>query len=234
VSPHGSSTAPEAGVREAVQDARVEGAVAMLAAVGLLVVNGAVGRSQDWGFPGVPWWTWLMLPIPEVLLLVALVVSTLGGVRPGRHRDVVLILLGLLALASLAATGILIWGLATAELTAGQLLLNALVVWATNLIVFGLLFWELDEGGPLRRVTQGRTTPDFQFPQDQNPELAAAGWRPRLLDYLYVSLTNSLALSPTDAMPLSRRAKSLMGLESMISNVVVVLVIARAVNVLGT
>ena len=143
-------------------------------------------------------------------------------------------LLGFLAVGSLTATGLLMWALATAEITAGQLLLNALVVWGTNLIVFGLLFWELDEGGPLRRVTYGCVTPDFQFPQDQFPGLAPPGWRPRLLDYEYVSLTNSLALSPTDAMPLSRRAKSLMGLESLVSNALVVLVIARAVNVLGS
>ena len=66
---------------------------------------------------------------------------------PGRHRDLVIVLLGVLALASLTATGLLIWALATADLTAGQLLLNALVVWSTNLIVFGLLFWELDGVG---------------------------------------------------------------------------------------
>jgi uncharacterized membrane protein len=118
-------------------------------------------------------------------------------------------------------------------MSAGQLALHAMVVWLTNLIVFGLLFWELDGGGPLRRVTEKRVAPDFQFPQDQNPVLAGPSWHPRLLDYLYVSLTNSLAVSPTDAMPLSRRAKSLMGLESLISYVVVVLFIARAVNILG-
>jgi hypothetical protein len=67
-----------------------------------------------------------------------------------------------------------------------------------------------------------------------SPDRASTAWRPRLLDYVYLSLTNSLAFSPTDAMPLSRRAKSLMGLESLISTVVVLFVIARAVNVLNT
>ena len=112
-------------------------------------------------------------------------------------------------------------------------MLNALVVWLTNLIVFGLLFWELDGGGPLERVVHGRALPDFQFPQDQNPELARASWRPRLADYMYVSLTNSLAFSPTDAMPLSIRAKSLMSLETLISTLVVLFVIARAINALN-
>ena len=221
-------------IREAVRDARVEAAVAMLTALALLVVNGLVSRSQGWRLPGTPWWTWIVLAVPEVLLLILLVVSALGDVRPGRHRDVVIVLLGVLALASLTATGFLIWALATADLTAGQLLLNALAVWSTNLIVFGLLFWELDGGGPLQRVERGPEGPDFQFPQDVNPAVALTAWRPRLLDYVYLSLTNSLAFSPTDAMPLSRRAKALMGLESLISTVVVLFVVARAVNVLNT
>ena len=79
-------------------------------------------------------------------------------------------------------------------------------VWLTNAIAFGLAFWELDCGGPVARALAAeRPTPDFQFPQDENPELARDGWLPRLWDYLYVSLTNSIAFSPTDAMPLTRR-----------------------------
>lgn len=229
------SRAPtEDGIREAVLDARVEGAIAMMAAFALLGLNALVAQGEGWRLPGAPWWTWLLIAVPEVLLLVALVVSAVGGVRPGAHRNIVLGLLVFLALASLTGTAILIWGLATADFTAGQLLLNALVVWLTNVIVFGLLFWELDQGGPLQRLALARNVPDFQFPQDVNPDLAPSSWQPRLLDYLYVSLTNSLALSPTDTMPLSRTAKSLMALESAISNVLVVLVIARAVNVLGS
>ena len=230
----GSRPANADAIREAVRDARVEAAVAVLIALALLVVNGLVSRWQGWRLPGTPWWTWIVLAVPEVLLLILLVVSALGDVRPGRHRDLVIALLGVLTLASLTATGLLLWGLATADLTAGQLLLNALAVWSTNLIVFGLLFWELDGGGPLQRVARGSRGADFQFPQDVSPDRASTAWRPRLLDYMYVSLTNSVALSPTDAMPLSRRAKSLMGLESVVSTVIVVFVIARAVNVLNT
>ena len=172
-----------------------------------------MSRSQEWDLPGLPWWTWIALAVPELALLVLLVVSALGGVRPGWHRDGVVVLLVVLAAASLTATGLLIWALATEDLTAGQFLMNAaVVVVRTNLIVFGLLFLGARRGRPARRVVRGRATPDFQFPQDQNPDLAPAGWLPRLMDYLYVSLTNSFAYSPTDAMPLSRRAKALMGL----------------------
>ena len=86
----------------------------------------------------------------------------------------------------------------------------------------------------MRRALAGtsRGTPDFQFPQDENPELAATGWGPRLNDYLYVALTNSIAFSPTDAMPLTHRAKLFMGFEALIAAVTVLIVAARAVNIL--
>ena len=79
---------------------------------------------------------------------------------------------------------------------------------ADNVVVFAVLFWELEAGGPVARIRNPqRTTPDFQFPQDENPQLAAPGWRPQVSDYLYLSLTNSVAFSPTDAMPLVQRTR---------------------------
>ena len=93
---------------------------------------------------------------------------------------------------------------------------------------------EVTEARRERRAVAGRRKPDFQFPQDENPGLAQEGWYPRLEDYVYVALTNTIAFSPTDAMPLTRRAKALMALESGISVVAVLLVAARAVNVLGS
>ena len=97
---------------------------------------------------------------------------------------------------------------ARTSLSAGDLLAHGTVVWLTNIITFGLLFWQLDEGGPRLRAERGRPDPDFEFPQDAVPR---AGWSPRLSDYLYVSLTNAIAVSPTDTMPLTRRAKGLHG-----------------------
>jgi uncharacterized membrane protein len=175
--------------------------------------------------------------IPEAVLLCGLLVWGSGALLPGRRREVIVAALGFLALASLCGTVLLLTALvgsSTADLSAGNLLVHALVVWLTNMIVFSLLYWELDAGGPVRRAIGGRATPDFQFPQDQNPELASAAWRTALFDYVYVSLTNSMAFSPTDAMPLTRKAKSLMAVESLLANTIVVLVIARAVNVLGS
>ena len=120
------------------------------------------------------------------------------------------------------------------QMTGRQLLFSGVAVWLTNAIAFGLAFWELDCGGPVARaLSTAPRKPDFQFPQDENAQLARAGWAPRLWDYLYVSLTNSIAFSPTDAMPLTRPAKALMAAESTLSAITVLLVAARAVNILS-
>lgn len=209
----------------------------LVVAVALLVLLAVVSWIEGWELLSrIPWWTWLLIAVPELLLIGDL---SLGVRRPSfaESRRAALVLLGVLVCGNLAALAILIASLVTTsarQLGGGELLLSALVIWATNVIVFGLLFWELDHGGPVERTTGERTAPDFQFPQDENPALAAAGWRPEVWDYLYVSLTNSIAFSPTDAMPLSPPAKRLMGLGAILSAITVLLVAARAVNVLGS
>jgi hypothetical protein len=117
--------------------------------------------------------------------------------------------------------------------TGGQLLASAFVVLLTNVVTFAFAFWELDLGGPVARaMSEERTKPDFEFPQDDNPTVARPGWEPRLFDYVYVALTNVTAFSPTDVMPLTRLAKLLMAIESTVSITTVLVVAARAVNVL--
>ncbi|TFB70639.1 DUF1345 domain-containing protein [Cryobacterium glaciale] len=125
------------------------------------------------------------------------------------------------------------------------LLLAALQVWVTNVIAFALVYWELDRGGPVsRRHADRKDFPpaDFRFPQDEDhdaiEEVAARsslriGWVASFFDYVYFSLSNSMAFSPTDTMPLSLRAKALMALESFGGFVLLALVIARAVSLLG-
>jgi hypothetical protein len=146
------------------------------------------------------------------------------------------VLLGLLAVGNFAALGILVAGLVTAsttDLTGGELLLTGFAIYTSDVVVFGLVFWELEAGGPVaRRSAPERDAADFRFPQDDDQDTEV--WKPQVWDYLYVSLTNSIAFSPTDTMPLSLRAKGLMGLESFVSAVTVLLVAARAVNVLGS
>jgi len=145
------------------------------------------------------------------------------------------------------ALGQLIVQLVTATHENGPgLLLAALQVWATNVIAFGVLYWEIDRGGPVaRRRDQRADLPraDFRFPQDEDHDTidevragssAKSDWMPGYIDYLYFSATDSMAFSPTDVMPLSARAKSLMLLEAFAGFVILALVIARAVSLLGS
>ncbi|MGV8884975.1 MAG: hypothetical protein ACOH1T_05225 [Microbacteriaceae bacterium] len=126
-----------------------------------------------------------------------------------------------------------------------SLLLAALQVWVTNAIVFALIYWELDRGGPVTRTQAARSempAADFRFPQDEDHDAigevskrssAKLDWTASFIDYLYFSSTNSMAFSPTDTMPLSPRAKALMLLESFSGFVLLALVISRAVGLLG-
>ena len=101
------------------------------------------------------------------------------------------------------------------------------------MLLFSVWYWEMDRGGPVVRHLDPKALPDFQFPQMENPGLAPPGWRPGFVDYLYVSLTNATAFSPTDTMPLTQTAKLVMGVQSVAALVTVGLVVARAVNILG-
>ena len=125
------------------------------------------------------------------------------------------------------------------------ILLAALQVWLTNVIGFALLYWELDRGGPVARTQHSRDRlppADFRFPQDEDHDAVVevakgssvtSNWLPGFVDYLYFSLSDSMAFSPTDVMPLSHRAKLLMGLEAFAGFVLLALVIARGVSLLG-
>lgn len=106
-------------------------------------------------------------------------------------------------------------------------------VYVTTVIVFGIWYWEMDRGGPFARREGSKPYPDFMFPQMTERELAPPNWRPEFVDYLYVSITNVVAFSPTDTMPMTHRAKAMMTVQAMISFTTLALVIARAVNVLG-
>jgi hypothetical protein len=152
----------------------------------------------------------------------------------------------LIALANAVALALLVDQLVHSHTKqGGQLLLGAGQVWVTNMIVFALAFWELDRGGPVRRTRTPRPQvppADFRFPQDEDQDAIAevavrssakSDWSPAFLDYLYVSVTNSSAFSPTDTMPLSHRAKMLMATESVSAIVLSVLVIARGVSLLS-
>jgi hypothetical protein len=215
-------------------ESRWEAAPAVVVVIGLQLALALVSLELNWKLWGLPWWVWILSVGPEAVLLVALAwepaLRTLE--RIGHRRNAALILLAIISLENAFALVALIGSLISGqEKSGGQLLLKGTTIWGTNVIAYGLWFWGFDRGGPVRRREPDPPPPDFQFPQLENPQLAAPGWHPRLLDYIYVSFTNSLAFSPTDAMPLSPWAKLLMLSESGTSAVSVLLVTARAVNI---
>ena len=115
-----------------------------------------------------------------------------------------------------------------------QLLASSIAVWSTNVIMFSLLYWQIDRGGPEARANNASTKPDWLFPQAGAGEDAPPDWRPTFVDYLFLGFSTATAFSPTDALPLTSRAKMLMMLESTISLATIVVVAARAINILGS
>ena len=178
---------------------------------------------------------WL-LPALEGLLLLGLVMANPRRInRESRAiRLLSLTLAALLSLANAWSVARLVTGLVhgTEGNTAGPLLVTGGAIWLTNVIVFGLWYWEFDRGGPVARANATRMYPDFLFVQMTSPNLAPPGWEPAFGDYLYLSFTNATAFSPTDVMPLSRWAKMGMTTQATVSIVTVALVVARAVNIL--
>lgn len=224
-------------LRAAVREARDDAAPFALAAAVILVALALVSMYAHWELVGHRlWWIWLVVAAPYVLLSATLLFGLSRLTVHDRRREIVIGLLGLVWFFNVVGVGVLVISLVShsaVHITGRQLLLSGGVVWLTSVIAFGLAYWELDSGGPVARaLAAARSKPDFQFPQDENPQLAREGWSPRLWDYFYISLTNAMAFSPTDAMPLTRPAKTVMAAESTLSAITILLVAARAVNIL--
>jgi hypothetical protein len=177
----------------------------------------------------------LLPAIQAVLLIPVFIGSRYRNHRePARTRMLSVSIIGVVNLANVYSLLLLVYYLLHGGKAQGhELILASIDIWFTNVITFGLWFWEFDRGGPGARTAPHPDPPEFLFPQMQTPHLAPRGWRPVFFDYLYVSLTNATAFSPTDTMPLSIRAKALMGAQALISLLTVILVAARAVNILS-
>lgn len=170
-------------------------------------------------------------------MLIALIVANpdrLDKTHPAlRYGSLALI--GLLSLSNAVSAALLVNELLNSRgdtTNAGPLLANGAAIYATNVIAFALWYWDLDRGGPAARANADKEHPDLLFPQMSSPDMAPKDWEPTFLDYLYVSFTNATAFSPTDTMPMSRWAKALMAVQSIVALAVAALVIARAVNIL--
>jgi hypothetical protein len=179
---------------------------------------------------------WL-LPTIEGALLLALIFGDPGKItrRSVFLRNLSICLVTVLVVGAVWSTVKL-----TAEIIHGgpdtdsptELLQAGSVVWISGILAFTLLYFELDAGGPATRAHHMPEVPDLAFPQQLNPNLGLANWRPRFIDYLYLGVTNALAFSPTDVMPLAPWGKIAMAIQSVISFAILGLVLAQAINVL--
>lgn len=166
--------------------------------------------------------------------------------QTGLSRTLSIILTSVLAAANTVAIVQLVIQLIGAKSDqSGALLLAAAQVWITHVIAFALIYWEMDRGGPVVRTTSARKDlpqADIRFPQDEDHDTVIevakgssinSDWTAGFVDYAYFSLSNSMAFSPPDAMPLSARSKILVGVQAFAAFVILVFVIARAVSLLG-
>jgi len=177
----------------------------------------------------------IVVPALEAVVLVAITVLVphRTTVAAPARRVLAILIIGLVTLANIINLGLLLSELLKGTVQNGrELVVSSVAIWLTNAIAFGLWYWELDRGGPYERHQPSHREPDFLFPQMATPGAGRPDWAPSFVDYLYVSLTNATAFSPTDTMPLSPLAKVLMGTQSVVSLLTVAVVAARAVNIL--
>jgi uncharacterized membrane protein len=216
---------PPPSADRALLEARWPATLAVVVAIALyLTLPDALVLGPRWVFPAL-----------EGAILVPLTVA-----RPHRHpgeagasRLAAIALIALTTVANIASLGLLVHViLASGHISGRTLIISAIEIYLTNVIVFGLWYWELDGRGPAARLRANEPYRDFLFPQMNSPDKAPPGWRPTFFDYLYVSLTNATAFSPTDTLPLTRKAKGLMSVQCVASLLTVALVAGRAVNVI--
>ena len=199
--------------------------VTILVAIGLQVslpTRLTVGPS--WLIPGL-----------EALLLLGMFLATPHELEIEHlvRRRLALSLTAVVSAANIFSLGALTHYLLHHNVSNGrELIVSGVLIWLTNVLIFALWYWEIDRGGAGMRAAGRDRAPDFLFPQMADDSIEPRGWRPKFIDYLYVSLTNATAFSPTDTMPLTPMAKSVMGVQSLISIVTIGLVVSRAVNIL--
>jgi hypothetical protein len=179
-----------------------------------------------------------VVPAVLIVLLAVLIIADPG--RIDRQRTWLRILTGVViafvTLANTYAAARLIDDIITNNKlfanNATALLATGGVIWATNVIAFGLWYWDLDRGGAAARAHHPDRNPAFVFPEMQYTDYVAPSWAPQLLDYLFLSFWTSTAFSPAETSAIKPWAKALMMLEAAASLALVALVIARAINIL--
>ena len=203
-------------------------ALAILAVVGMHVALPAKYRINP------PW----ALPAVLLVLLAILIIGDPGRIDRQKPwlRTTTSVMIALLTLANLFSAGRLVSAIITVNKVfannALALLATGTVVWATNVIAFGLWYWDLDRGGAAARAHRPQSDPAFVFPEMQHTEYTPADWVPKFVDYLSLSFWTATAFSPTDVSAVKRWAKLLMMTDAVVSLAIGILVIARAVNIM--
>ena len=178
-----------------------------------------------------------LVPVVLIVLMGALIAGDPGRIdRDTRWLRILTgSLIGLITIVNAGSSIRLVYGIFVDEpftKSAGTLLRAGGIIWLTNVIAFGLWYWDLDRGGAAARALGSAVSPAFVFPEMANPELVREGWYPMFVDYLHLSFNTAMAFSPTDVSAIKPWAKLMMMAEEAISLVVGILVIARAVNIL--
>ncbi len=176
-----------------------------------------------------------------LVVLTVLIIALIAG-DPGRiDRNATWLqvltatLIGVITFVNIGSSVRLVYAIVTTESftnDANILLVSGGVIWLTNVIAFGLWYWDLDRGGAAARALGSGTSPAFVFPEMSSPQLVGDDWYPSFVDYLHLSYSTAMAFSPTDVSAIKPWAKLMMMGEETISLVVGILVVARAVNIL--
>lgn len=202
--------------------------LALLAAIGLQVLTRHIGNEL---LPGAQY---VIISVELALaLLIGFTVNRHRSSNLSPHRALAVLLLGLVSIINVSGLIYVLYSLLVshAALSGESLLASALAIFATNIIVFALWYWEIDSPG-LTRTRWSRYDKDFQFTQQDRPE-EFRDWRPQFGDYLYLSVTNAVNFASSDTRPLTLQAKALMAVQALVSVFTLALVIARSVSILG-
>jgi hypothetical protein len=118
-------------------------------------------------------------------------------------------------------------------LTGIELLNSSISLWASNVLMFSVAYWWIDRGGAESRVSGAQQMPDWRFPREEADQQDVPPWQPTYVDYLFLAFCTATSFGPTEAMPMTPRAKLLMITESLISLVTVLAIASRAIGLLG-
>lgn len=202
--------------------------ITLFVAIGLQVLVWKMSNELSFG-------PQYLIVLTEIILagLIGFTVNMQSAHKMGVHHVFAVILLGLITAANISSLILVLHSLMMGYIVSGtSLLTSAIAIFMTNIIVFALWYWEIDSPG-LSRTRWSKSDQDFQFTQQEMKSQFPA-WRPQFVDYLYVSLTNAINFAPADTRPLTNTAKILMGSQALVSIFTLALVIARAVNILGS